>query len=201
MSTSTKDRILEATIDLFAQRGYAAVSIREITRAVGIKESSLYNHFQNKEELLETILAMFRREFQSIIPPTESLDALLAQMEPGQFLRTGFLRYREQLSSPLIGKLWQFICIEQYRDPRARDLVLKYVLHGSLHFLENVFSRLSATRRIKPLDPSMLAAEYGYPLFAMLTEYKLLLLDGRETAELERRMEEHITFFLAAVTL
>lgn len=198
---STKDRILEAAIDLFAQQGYAAVSIRDITRAVGIKESSLYNHFRNKEDLFETILETFRRQFEALLPPVERLDALLAQMEPGQFLRTGFLRYKAQLSSPVVIKLWQFIGMEQYRDRRARELFLHYVMHDQLRFLENVFARLTASGRIKPLDPKLLAAEYGYPLFAMLTEHKLLLLDGKETAELERRMEEHIRFFLETVRL
>jgi len=42
--------------DLFAHEGYDNVSVHEIAEAVGIKESSLYNHFESKAEILSTIL-------------------------------------------------------------------------------------------------------------------------------------------------
>lgn len=41
----TKRRILDQALELFATRGYDAVSMGDIGRAVGIKAPSLYNHF------------------------------------------------------------------------------------------------------------------------------------------------------------
>lgn len=40
---TTKEKIVETALDLFSQRGYDGVSVRDIARAVGIRESSLYN--------------------------------------------------------------------------------------------------------------------------------------------------------------
>ena len=50
---STRDRILTVALELFAQHGYAGASVRELARRVGIRESSLYNHFSNKAAILE----------------------------------------------------------------------------------------------------------------------------------------------------
>ena len=50
---STKDKIFDAALDLFAERGYDGVSIRDIAAAVGIKESSIYKHYASKAEILE----------------------------------------------------------------------------------------------------------------------------------------------------
>lgn len=196
---SKKEEILEAAIDLFSQEGYAAVSVRDITRAVGIKESSLYNHFSSKQQLLESILELFRREFRSIFPPLAELQTLLPRSEPGQFLRTGYERYKALVDGPRVSRLWRIISIEQYRNPLAREIILTEMIDYTLHFLEVAFAHYIAAGQIRTLDPRILASEYQYPVFAMLTEYSLLKTAGEETANLEQRMEGHIDFFLAAV--
>jgi AcrR family transcriptional regulator len=43
---STKEKIFDAAVELFAERGYDGVSIRDIAKAVGIRESSVYKHFE-----------------------------------------------------------------------------------------------------------------------------------------------------------
>lgn len=47
-----RDELLEAAAGLFATRGYAATSIRDIAREVGILSGSLYYHFASKEDIL-----------------------------------------------------------------------------------------------------------------------------------------------------
>jgi len=47
-----RDDILEAAARLFAAKGYAATSIRDIAQQVGILSGSLYYHFASKEEVL-----------------------------------------------------------------------------------------------------------------------------------------------------
>ena len=42
---------------MFSEHGYKATSTREIAEAVGVKQSSLYYHFANKQEILATLLA------------------------------------------------------------------------------------------------------------------------------------------------
>ena len=47
----TRERICTVAAALFADRGYAGVSMRDIADGVGIKAASLYNHFDDKEQL------------------------------------------------------------------------------------------------------------------------------------------------------
>ena len=42
----TKETILKKALDMFAKSGYDSVSIRDIAKAVNIKESSIYYHFK-----------------------------------------------------------------------------------------------------------------------------------------------------------
>lgn len=54
--SDTKDRILQASIDLFYRYGFAKASMREIADRADVTLSSSYNHFQNKYDILYTII-------------------------------------------------------------------------------------------------------------------------------------------------
>jgi AcrR family transcriptional regulator len=192
----TKQRILEAAAELFSREGFSAVSIRDITRAVGIKESSLYNHFSSKDQILEQILTDFQSEYRKILPPVAMLDQLLARTTPADFLMRGFLNLIKRLSDPAIQQMWRVLHMEQYRHPKARAIMLNDLIGQTLTFLEEVFTRLIAMGKLKPLDPKALAASYQYPVFAMATEWSLLTFAGEDASPIERRMTEHIELFL-----
>ncbi|MFT4413028.1 TetR/AcrR family transcriptional regulator [Fredinandcohnia humi] len=196
---STKDKILDVAIDLFSQKGYSGVSIREITREVGIKESSLYNHFKNKDEIITTIFEYFQKEFSKTLPPVEMLDHILTNSTIEQFFDRGFELFKEHIDKPVNEKLWRILYIEHYRNELAREIFLNDIFKKTLDFLEIVFEKLIAQGKIKPLHPSLLAAEYQYPIFSMLAEYNMLRFDNKDTTTIENRMKDHLTFFLTTV--
>lgn len=53
---SGREEILDAAAQLFIEHGFAATSTRMIAMAVGVKQSSLYYHFANKEDILAGLL-------------------------------------------------------------------------------------------------------------------------------------------------
>jgi len=56
----TKERIFNEAINLIATKGFESVSMRDIAEEVGIKVSSIYNHFSSKAEILDTIYGYFK---------------------------------------------------------------------------------------------------------------------------------------------
>jgi len=52
----TKDRLLDVAIDLFASRGYAGTSIRDIAGAIGMSISTIYHYYGSKEGILLAIV-------------------------------------------------------------------------------------------------------------------------------------------------
>ncbi|WP_066049088.1 TetR/AcrR family transcriptional regulator [Robertmurraya korlensis] len=199
---STKEKILDVATELFSQKGFSGVSIREITKEVGIKESSLYNHFKNKDEILETILSNFRVEFAKIIPTKDQLDAILASSTLEGFFIRGFERFQEHLSREKNERCWRILSNEQYRLPAAREIYLHDVIGLSLQFLETVFAKLIVLGKLKDTyKPAVLASEYQYTMFAMLTEYHLLRFDGKDTTEIEQKMKNHVRFFLDTIKI
>jgi TetR/AcrR family fatty acid metabolism transcriptional regulator len=57
-----KDAILEAGLDIFAQKGFQDATISEIAKQANVAEATIYEYFENKETLLFSILAKKQNE-------------------------------------------------------------------------------------------------------------------------------------------
>ena len=67
--------VLEAALDLVAERGYAGASLRELARRVGMAQPSLYHYFESKESLVEQLIEHFAADMLVELPtPPERLD-------------------------------------------------------------------------------------------------------------------------------
>lgn len=71
---TARERLLQAAVELFTVRGYAATSVREIVEAAEVTKPVLYYHFGSKEGIYLEILAELRRR----------LGALLADLTTGE---------------------------------------------------------------------------------------------------------------------
>jgi TetR/AcrR family transcriptional regulator, cholesterol catabolism regulator len=58
------DQILAVAADLFARKGVAATTVREIADEVGILSGSLYHHFDSKESMVDEILAPYLKDLR-----------------------------------------------------------------------------------------------------------------------------------------
>ena len=61
----TKERILDASLELFNQHGERAMTTNHIAAYLGISPGNLYYHFRNKEEILERLMTAYGEELES----------------------------------------------------------------------------------------------------------------------------------------
>ncbi|MEM7185119.1 MAG: TetR/AcrR family transcriptional regulator [Bacteroidota bacterium] len=80
MKTATrKEEIIQVASQLFKEKGYSAVSMRDIAQAMGMKAASLYNHIESKQEILSVLVLELARKF------TWGMDEVLqTQLSPLQ---------------------------------------------------------------------------------------------------------------------
>lgn len=192
---TTKEKLFDAAVDLFSSRGFSGVSIRDVTGAVGIKESSFYNHFKSKDELIEAIFSYYRTQFTQTLPPIERIETILSSMPPDEFLREGNRRFMQRVSSPQIRKIWRILFSEQYRDQRARDIILQEMIRLPVDYAEKVFAAMLRLGLIRPLDPKLLAAEYQYAVAFIFSTFLMLSLENEDTSWIEQELADHVAFF------
>ena len=76
----TRDRILDAARELFAERGFEAVTMREIARKIEYTPTTIYIHFKDKEALLHEIcdrdFALLAQKFFSVAELADPIEQL-----------------------------------------------------------------------------------------------------------------------------
>ncbi len=75
--SGARDTILNAATELFAKKGYAGASTREICQAAGITKPALYYHFRGKEHLYqELMLDIFNQTRKNLLRISEDRGSL-----------------------------------------------------------------------------------------------------------------------------
>lgn len=79
--TSTRDAILDAAEQRFANDGFAGASVRDIARDVGLRnQASLYHYFESKEAMYEAVLA---RGVDALLPLWQAAGLVIDASEDG----------------------------------------------------------------------------------------------------------------------
>ena len=82
---STRQRILDEALTLFATHGFAGTSVRQLARAAGLRESSIYNHFPSKDEVYRTLIGQWGPA--AFVERLESPDYRALSKDPVAFCR------------------------------------------------------------------------------------------------------------------
>jgi AcrR family transcriptional regulator len=72
-------RILEAALGLFAEKGFAGASIRDIATAAGIQSASLYAHYGAKEQILADLVLLGHEDHHARLSAATGLAALVRE--------------------------------------------------------------------------------------------------------------------------
>ncbi|GLS22517.1 hypothetical protein GCM10007874_55350 [Labrys miyagiensis] len=72
MSTARCNHLISAAAELLDKAGPAAVTLRDVGRAVGVSHNAPYRHFDSKQDLLASLLA---RELQSVCTEAEAEES------------------------------------------------------------------------------------------------------------------------------
>ncbi len=70
-----KTEIINVAARLFKEKGYSAVTMRDIAQAMDIKAASLYNHIKSKQEILVLIVVEIAEEFTQVMNEIVSSDS------------------------------------------------------------------------------------------------------------------------------
>jgi AcrR family transcriptional regulator len=157
VGSETKGKIIDCAIDLFSQKGYYETGVRDIVSHVGIKESSLYNHFKSKQDILSAILDTYKSLASHFSVERFSVEQLLENITHENILRF----YPIEFPSGEVEKYRKILCIilhEQFRIPIVRDYMVNSFIGGCKRYIISVTNMLIREGKIEPLDSKMLAS-------------------------------------------
>ena len=188
-------QIIESAAKLFSQHGFRGTTTREIARAVGVSEATVFKHFTTKEELYAAIIeakAQTQREhiLGVIGPLAEARDdaALFRVLATELIARTQ--------SDPTFMRLMFFSALEGHA---LADLFFRRRVQTLDLFLGRYVADRIAAGAFRPADPLQTAWNF----IGMVTFHVLLheLFGQKPPPHLtrERAVEEMVTTFLQGV--
>jgi AcrR family transcriptional regulator len=192
----TKERILSAALDLFADHGFHGVSIRSITARVGIKESSLYNHYKHKEDIAGHIYESFINRFLEV--------SIFWEQEPSETISfddlqkaviDSYLSYFSKITKELFCKMWKFLIAEQYHDERAGKILHGTVRDRMLACNIRFLQKLQSLNLIEPDHVEEAAVLLSHYLIACLFDF-LNEPNAANRHAVCSRLQQHISVLL-----
>ncbi len=199
MERNTKQDIKEAALTLFSQRGYSAISIRDICKVVGIKESTIYYHFTNKQDIFNVLLREFEESTQAIQQQFNHEFSKMSVLEEQAFITVGLSFLKDYLLNERILRFIRILMIEQCVNAEAASLYHDVLFDAPLRQNAMVFSKLMQMGLFHQADAAYLAMEYYAPIFLIFQRYfacgevtaeKRLAADGQLTVHLQSFYEK-----------
>lgn len=169
--SNTKMEILDESLKLFAIYGYEATSISMITEAVGIKKASLYFHFKNKQDILDTLVEALTDEYsrnslfaRADFSNPHFVDAAFGDLSPESVAD----KIKEQISyvlhNPHISLVRKLLKIEQFRNEELAKIQGERNYEDILHFYEELIKYLIDKKILKAYDTKIMAAQFAFPI-------------------------------------
>lgn len=196
---TTKQKILNEAMALFAEKGYSAVCVGEIAEAVGIKAPSLYKHFKSKQDIFNAILDEMRSNYDkqaaalNINGNNAKGDApVFALVSEDILVQMGIELFRFFLHDDYASKFRKMLTIEQFHNSELSMLYSKQYVDDPLAYQSTIFSYISASGGFINADPNIMALHFYAPIYMMLT-----MCDRQPEREKEalQLIEEHIKQF------
>ncbi len=195
--TGTKAKILKESKALFSELGYKSASVRKIASKVGIRESALYNHFQNKEEIfLEVAKEIFASPFSFT---SESIQELALKGKP--FLQKYAMQYKLLTFDKNNESMFRILLIELLQNKELREQFMSSFHDKNIKVLSEGFFIMMQNDLIRSQDPMMISYEFLSTLFYIRLQVTLLRFDSMSTNALSTQFEKHVDFFWESIKI
>ena len=160
----TKRKIFETSMKLFAEKGYDATSIEDITETVGVAKGTLYYHFTSKEEIFDFLVEEGIKLLQNsvdikIAKYSNYLDKIKAII----LIQIKIVNKYENLINIILTQLWG----KEKRNQKCQKLIYDYI-----DKIEDIVKIGISKGQIKGDDAKIIATEI-YGLICSTLVYKM----------------------------
>ena len=158
---STKERILDAALTLFAENGYDGTSVEQIANIVGIKAPSLYKHYKGKEDILNALIDSAEERYEVMFGSEKNIGKVPQSRE--EFIKVTMERISFTMRDPIIRKTRMLLVQEQFRNERISEATTRHQLDGVQRMFAKIIKGMMDEGIVAPDDPELLAAELTAP--------------------------------------
>lgn len=179
----TKRKIFETSMKLFAEKGYDATSIEEITATVGVAKGTLYYHFSSKEEIFNFLVEEGIKLLQnSICIKTSKYKNYIDKVKAIVLIEIKIVQKYENLIT---------ILLSQFYGKETRNQKCQMHIYEYIEQIEEIVKKGINKGEIKQGDPKAIASEI-YGLICSTLVYKLRNQDNFDISKIYKEFERTV---------
>lgn len=177
----TKRKIFETSMKLFAEKGYDATSIEEITATVGVAKGTLYYHFSSKEEIFQFLVEEGVKLLKnSIAIKTDKLTNSIDKIKAIVLIELKVLVKYESFMTIILSEIWG----TGSRSKMCRDYVFEYI-----QMIQEIVEEGMRKEELLEANPNVIASGiFGFVCSSLI--YKLRREKDIEVIELYKEIEK-----------
>ncbi len=146
----TKRKIFETSMKLFAQKGYDATSIEEITATVGVAKGTLYYHFSSKEEIFNFLVDEGMKLLKNSIDiKTSKVSHCIDKLRAVILIQIKIIAKYEDFMTIVLSQIWG----NEPRNIMCKNKVIEYI-----KTIENILKEGMEKEEISKSDPEVIAS-------------------------------------------
>ena len=157
--------LLEAAIDLFVERGYAATRLEDVARRAGVSKGTLYLYYENKEELFKAVVR------SSIVPVIGEAEVSVAEFEghSADLLRHLTHSWWQRLGATKASGIIKLVTAEADNFPELACFYQEEVIKRGTATMSGMLERGIARGEFRPLDVNLMTQVLIAPMLMLIT--------------------------------
>ncbi len=191
---STREKIVQAALEVFADKGLHGATVVEIAKAAGITGGALYRYFDSKEEIFQAVVDAHTSTIQAL----DLVRELMPELEPKtalKFIARGMFLF--------VYSDWDFLRMvigESVKNPEAAGPFLEKVLDPSREFVRECIGLWKDKGLLKEdVDPVLATSAFMGMMGYLLIEKDVFKYPGLEDVELTDLVDRYINILLAGI--
>lgn len=180
---TTKEKILVESMKLFSVYGFDSVSIRTIADAVGVRNSALYKHYRNKQEIFDAIVEESKKrcleQWSRAAGEIHGLDSLK---------KICLDMFEYQTKNEWIAMFRRLLLIEKFKNPKMAEIYRKFFVEFPIRYQVEIFESLMEKGLMKKGNAKVYAMELYAPFY-------LYHFVEHDEDEIKKLFEEHVSCF------
>jgi len=191
-SDKTREKLLEATLELVSEKGYLGATTREIAALAGVSELTLFRKFGKKENLFEEMLESFTflPQLRDLI---EEIDEMPVQeglnVIGTRFLKT--LRERRPLAQIMLSEISHY--------PQKVRRIYRLMIDNLAGTLESYLENRKDRGEVRPIDMDFSSRAFLRVLFMTFVYESIIKGQIMSDDKIEYTIQELIAIFLNGI--
>jgi AcrR family transcriptional regulator len=189
---SRPGEILQAALELFVERGFAATRLEDVASRAGVSKGTPYLYFRSKDELFKAVVR------SGILPAIAKVETLVEQFagSSGELLRAVVTLISSNIANTLLSGIPKLIIAESGNFPELGQFYYREVIQRGLAVVTGILKQGIQRGELRKLDVEPTArAMMGPILLMMLWRHSFQRFEGEPLA-IERFLDSYLMLVL-----